>query len=391
MSNQVAIQVNGVSKTFRIPLEGSNGLKQKLINYIKGRRGYREFSPLNNISLTIEKGDFFGIVGRNGSGKSTLLKVLAGIYTPNRGGVVINGTLVPFIELGVGFNPELTGKENVFLNGALLGFSRKEIETMYESIVEFAELGEFMDERLKNYSSGMQVRLAFSIAIRARADILLLDEVLAVGDEAFQQKCYDYFDSLKKKKQTVIIVTHDMSSVRRFCNKAILIKDGEIICSGNPRLVADKYSDINTVSEDKTKEKTDIVEAVKPKYLTTNIVNGSRFNTNDSMIVKVIWENLQNTIFESVGINIYKQTGEHITGINSRTGNLPLDWKLKNEIELQLDLNIGSGKYFLEINLFEKEGKILDAIYNGPEFTIVNSKPTWSGMTELKHEWINKN
>lgn len=161
-SKEIAIKVEHLRKSFRIPLESSNGIKQKLINIFKGRKGYCDFTPLEDISFEIEKGDFFGIVGRNGSGKSTLLKTIAGIYSPTDGLVQVNGSLVPFIELGVGFNPELTGRENVFLNGALLGFSHDEMEAMYDDIVDFAELHNFMDERLKNYSSGMQVRLAFS-------------------------------------------------------------------------------------------------------------------------------------------------------------------------------------------------------------------------------------
>ena len=187
-----------------------------------------------------KKGEFLGIVGRNGSGKSTLLKVLSGIYVPEKGDVEVYGTLVPFIELGVGFNPELTGRENIYLNGALLGFSNAEVDEMYDEIVEFAELKDFMDQKLKNYSSGMQVRLAFSIAIRARGDILILDEVLAVGDAAFQQKCNDYFASLHGN-QTVVLVTHSMDNVRKFCDRAILIEDGKIKCEGDPEKVADEY------------------------------------------------------------------------------------------------------------------------------------------------------
>lgn len=238
---EIAIKVENLVKTFRIPLEAHSGLKQNLINFLKGRKGYREFSPLKGVSFEIGKGDFFGIVGRNGSGKSTLLKTLAGIYSPDGGAVHVSGTLVPFIELGVGFNPELTGRENVFLNGALLGFSRAEMEAMYDEIVDFAELHEFMEERLKNYSSGMQVRLAFSIAIKAEGDILLLDEVLAVGDEAFQRKCYAYFAELKRNKKTVILVTHSMDAVQQFCDKALMIDEGGIIKEGNPAVVAQTY------------------------------------------------------------------------------------------------------------------------------------------------------
>lgn len=250
MSDEIAIKVDSVSKTFRIPLEASSGIKQKLINTLKGRKGYREFTPLNDISFDIKQGEFFGIVGRNGSGKSTLLKTIAGIYSPEKGAVVVNGKLVPFIELGVGFNPELSGRENVFLNGALLGFSHKEMEAMYDEIVDFAELHDFMEERLKNYSSGMQVRLAFSIAIKAEGDILLLDEVLAVGDEAFQRKCFSYFAQLKKAKKTVILVTHSMDAVQQFCTRAMLISNGQVEYIGETARVASMYRDENMDREE---------------------------------------------------------------------------------------------------------------------------------------------
>ena len=210
-TSQIVLRVNNLHKSFRLPYENQNSIKGKLINF--RRRGYETQKVLKGVSFEVNKGDFFGIVGRNGSGKSTLLKLLAGIYTPNKGSVEVNGKLTPFIELGVGFNPELSGRDNVFLNGALLGFTRSEMEEKYDDIVAFAELERFMDQKLKNYSSGMQVRLAFSIAIRADADILVLDEVLAVGDEAFQQKCFQYFNDLKRLKKTVILVTHDMAAV----------------------------------------------------------------------------------------------------------------------------------------------------------------------------------
>ena len=240
-NSDIAISVKNLHKSFKLPTEQSFGLKQAIFNRLRGIKGYREQQVLKGLDFEIKKGDFIGIVGRNGSGKSTLLKILAGIYYPEKGDVTINGNLVPFIELGVGFNPELTGRENVYMNGALLGFSNEEMESMYDDIWEFAELKDFQDQKLKNYSSGMQVRLAFSIAIRARGDILLLDEVLAVGDAAFQQKCNDYFTNLKNSKQTVILVTHSMGNVKKFCNRAILLEDGKVTLSGNPKKVADAY------------------------------------------------------------------------------------------------------------------------------------------------------
>ena len=239
--SDIAIKVTNLHKDFRLPTEKAFGLKQAIFNRLRGVKGYKEQKVLNGISFEVKKGEFLGIVGRNGSGKSTLLKTLAGIYYPGKGEIVINGNLVPFIELGVGFNHELTGRENVYLNGALLGFSNKEMDEMYEDIWKFAELEDFQDQKLKNYSSGMQVRLAFSIAIRAKGDILLLDEVLAVGDAAFQQKCTDYFKSLHGN-QTVVLVTHSMENVRKFCDRAILIEDGKIAVSGDPKKVADAYT-----------------------------------------------------------------------------------------------------------------------------------------------------
>ena len=239
-----AIEVKNLSKGFILPTERAWGLKQAIFNRLRGVKGYKEQKVLKNIDFSVKKGEFLGIVGRNGSGKSTLLKILSGIYYPEKGSVTVNGSLVPFIELGVGFNPELTGRENVYLNGALLGFSNEEMDKMYDDIWKFAELENFQDQKLKNYSSGMQVRLAFSIAIRAKGDILVLDEVLAVGDAECQQKCNDYFASLKNQKQTIILVTHDMTSVEKFCDRAIMIENGKITIEGDPKKVAKAYMNL---------------------------------------------------------------------------------------------------------------------------------------------------
>ena len=236
----IVISVKHLHKSFNLPTEKAGGLKQAIFNRLKGIKGYTEQKVLNNLTFDIHKNEFVGIVGRNGSGKSTLLKTLAKIYFPEKGELEINGTLIPFIELGVGFNMDLTGRENVYLNGALLGFSNKEMDAMYDEIVDFAELRPFMNQKLKNFSSGMQVRLAFSIAIRAKGDILLLDEVLAVGDAEFQKKCNEYFAAIKGN-QTVILVTHDMNNVIKYCTRAILIEDGKIKLDGEPQEIAKAY------------------------------------------------------------------------------------------------------------------------------------------------------
>ena len=252
MEKPVVLSAEHVSKAFKLPTEQATGLKQAFINWTKGIKGYRMQQVLKDISFEVHQGEFFGIVGRNGGGKSTLLKLISQIYYPESGSITVKGKLVPFIELGVGFNPELTGRENVYLNGALLGFTTEQIDAMYDDIVEFAELEEFMDQKLKNYSSGMQVRLAFSVAIKAQGDILVLDEVLAVGDEAFQRKCNDFFTEIKKDPtKTVILVTHDMGSVKKYCTRAMMIADGEVVAIGDPESVSQTYTLANLEAEKK--------------------------------------------------------------------------------------------------------------------------------------------
>lgn len=248
MPTGIAIKVDHVSKVFKLPHEKVNSLKTAIVKFYKTKHTFDQQKVLDDVSFEIREGEFFGIVGRNGGGKSTLLKIIAEIYQPSEGSVSINGRLVPFIELGVGFNPDLTGRENVYLNGALLGFSRAEMHKMYDDIVDFAELGQFMDQKLKNYSSGMQVRLAFSVAIRARGDILLLDEILAVGDEAFQRKCFNYFEQLKREKKTVVLVTHNMTHVERFCDRALVIDKSKVVKLTNPKEAKEIYHKLNEES-----------------------------------------------------------------------------------------------------------------------------------------------
>lgn len=343
---RVAVKVENLTKSFRIPLEASSGIKQKIINLLKGKKGYRDFTPLKGVSFEINEGDFFGIIGRNGSGKSTLLKTLAGIYTPDGGTVAVNGKLVPFIELGVGFNPELSGKENVYLNGALLGFSHKEMEEMYEDIVDFAELHEFMEEKLKNYSSGMQVRLAFSIAIRAKGDILLLDEILAVGDEAFQRKCYSYFAQLKKEKKTVILVTHSMEAVQQFCNRAVLIDKEHKLVIGSPLEVAQIYRELN---EPKDKNHINNPDKSKNQYFDVDAIyknnNEGTLNFHFELTPKeAITED--DLVFTFA---ISKESGEMLYRFTSESLEEPLDFKLKNRIDMSIENVFPDGGYYVHV------------------------------------------
>ncbi|HVX92644.1 MAG TPA: ABC transporter ATP-binding protein [Candidatus Dojkabacteria bacterium] len=240
MDKNVAIEVKNLSKTFYIPDRKRTTLVEYLKAPVNAFRGQR-FEVLKDISFKVNHGETLAIMGNNGSGKSTLLKILAEIYVPDEGKIHINGSLVPFLELGVGFNPELTGYENIYLNGIILGMTKKFIEKKFDEIVDFAEIREFLDLPLKNYSTGMQVRLAFSIAFMSHADIYLLDEVFAVGDLHFQEKCRVVFKELKEKGKTIIFVSHSPELIKSFCDKAILLDEGKIVKYGNASEVADLY------------------------------------------------------------------------------------------------------------------------------------------------------
>lgn len=241
-SSKVAISVKNISKQFILPHERKDSIVEYITHPIKSLRAPKEkFQVLKNINFEINEGEFIGIMGKNGSGKSTLLKILSGIYLPTSGKVSIKGKMIPFLELGVGFNPELSGRDNIFFNGVILGMSMRYLRSKFDEIVSFAELERFIDLPLKNYSSGMQVRLAFSIAIMAQADIYLLDEVLAVGDMNFQQKCFAVFDNLIAQKKTIVLVTHSIDLVKKYCNRAFLLDKGVIETNLTKENVLIKY------------------------------------------------------------------------------------------------------------------------------------------------------
>lgn len=353
---KTVVKVSHVAKSFRLPKEHSSELKQTVINFVRGKKGYTNLHVLRDISFEVHEGDFFGIVGRNGSGKSTLLKLLAGIYQPSKGKIETVGKIVPFIELGVGFNPELTGRENVYMNGAMLGFSNEEVNKMYRDIVEFSELDKFMDQKLKNYSSGMQVRLAFSIAIKAQGDILILDEVLAVGDEAFQRKCDDYFQQIKKDKtKTVILVTHDMSSVRKYCDRAICIRDGDIVVAGSPDDVANTYTEDNFAKkEERAKnhgfpvglnETVPKLALSAPRQLLTSR-DRLEFSVNYSLVTP------RKDIFLAIAMLDVDRGG---IPYDSSTRTIPLD-KNKTEARFALPLHLfNDGNYRIKLSVWAGE------------------------------------
>lgn len=378
MSNQQpAVIVKDLYKSFKLPHEQHSGIKQLIINFAKRKKGYEVQRVLNDVSFEIKQGEFFGIVGRNGSGKSTLLKLLAGIYTPDKGHVQINGSLTPFIELGVGFNPELTGRENVFLNGALLGFSRPEMELMYGDIVSFAELERFMDQKLKNYSSGMQVRLAFSIAIRAKSDVLLIDEVLAVGDSAFQQKCFDYFNQLRKEKKTIILVTHDMSAVNRFCDRALYINAGKVEHIGTPEEVADLYLIHNLERGDKDEAPVELSEHASLEIAAAK-------QDDKELVLDISYKNNDNDAMY-VGMSLI-HNGIPIAEITT-----PMDMKLYGTGKLTYTLNtrgLNANVYQISAILCKQENRQLIAIgENRVSFAVTGTDITRGAALKLDHTW----
>lgn len=238
-----AIEVSHVTVKYNLMEEKVNTLKEYIVKIFKGKLLYNEFIGLKDVSFSVKKGDILGVVGFNGAGKSTLLKILAGVLQPSEGSVVVKGTIAPLIEVGAGFDPELTAKENIFLNGSILGHTRKFLESKMQEIIEFAELEAFVDVPIKNFSSGMYARLGFAIATIVKPDILIVDEVLSVGDFKFQQKCEERINEMIKQGTTIVLVSHDSELIRRVCTKAILLENGQLIALGNTQYVLDRFID----------------------------------------------------------------------------------------------------------------------------------------------------
>ena len=241
-SPEVLVDARGVSMQFRMPTERIDNLKEYAIKLLKFKIRYKRFDVLKDIDFRVERGESLALIGRNGAGKSTLLKIIAGIIRPTSGIVLTKGNIVPLLKLGAGFDSNASGKENIFLNGAMMGFSHREMQKKYDSIVEFSELGDFINAPLKNYSSGMISRLGFAIAVDVNPDILLVDEILSVGDAPFRQKCADKIAELKKSGVTFIVVSHSMQSVKDLCEKAVWLKDGRVFMEGDVNEVADAYT-----------------------------------------------------------------------------------------------------------------------------------------------------
>lgn len=346
-----AIIVENISKGFRIPHEKRNTVIENITGIVTGKKqDYEEFSALENISFRVKKGEKLGIVGENGSGKSTLLKIISGVLSPDEGNVTVKGKIAPFLELGVGFNPELTAEDNVRLYGAVMGMNRKEIEIKFDDIFEFAELERFKQMKLKNFSSGMYTRLAFATATATDPEILLIDEVLAVGDEAFQRKCYDKMNEFKMDGKTIVLVTHDLETVKKFCDSALLLEHGNMGSIGNSVKVIDDYrmnmrakeelvlmaqrgspsidaaeNGLEKVEQPKDRWGSGEVEIKEVKFIDENGDEKYIFETGESMIVRMKYSAKKRIEKPVFGIAIHRNDGVHINGPNTKTSGFPIE------------------------------------------------------------------
>ena len=376
------IEVEHLWKTFRIPHEKRNTAFEALVGLLDTKKGYEEFTALNDITFSLEKGEWLGVIGPNGSGKSTLLKIIANTIRPTKGRVKINGRITSFLELGVGFQPDLTAIENIRVYGAIMGFSDREIEERVDGILDFGGLKRFADTKLKNFSSGMVVRLAFSTAIQTEPRILLLDEVLAVGDMEFQQKCFDVFERYRKEDKTVVFVTHDMNSVKRFCDRALLLNHGEQVAFGDTGEVVDEYvyggvpeaacvpETVTEVEEAQTVEPT-VVEDVEvterwgnKRVVITDVEfidkfgnDCTTFMSGDSMKIRLRYyapKLVEEPVF---GVAIYDVDGLQCFGTNTELKNAPVELvEGVGHIDLIIEkIPMIEGKFLLTVAVHSKD------------------------------------
>jgi ABC-2 type transport system ATP-binding protein len=385
-----AIEVRGLEKTFRIPTHRVDSLKERIVRPFSAR-DYRELRALDGISFEIRQGEFFGIVGRNGSGKSTLLKLLASIYRADAGTIRMAGRLAPFIELGVGFNVELTARENIVLNGVMMGLTPAETRRRLDAMIDFAELRDFADLKLKNYSSGMLVRLAFSVMMHADADIMLIDEVLAVGDAAFQQKCADAFREMKAKGKTIVLVTHEMSAVEEYCHRSMLIDRGKIRRVGDPTEVGRDYLRLNFEQESSVEGTAD--EEVRVLDVWVEDDSGERAATVEHgkpIVLRVALEAAAPISGLGVGFIVANVDGvavfEFGGGVTDGEGALrPISPGERVEVRCTLENPLAEGRYFVHcgVNLAPTP-RVLSHIQNAIDFMVLGGAVN-HGVVFLEH------
>lgn len=401
-SNSLMIKVENLSKEYRLYDKPSDRLKQILFGDVKTY--YRQFNALHDLNFDIHKGESIGIVGRNGSGKSTLLQLIAGTLTPTSGQLEVNGRVSALLELGSGFNPEFTGKENVYLNGAILGISKEEMDTRYDDIIEFADIGQFINQPVKTYSSGMYVRLAFAVAINVEADILIVDEALAVGDTKFQIKCINKMKEIKKNGTTILFVSHAGEQVKRFCDKVIWLENGQIKEIGDAASVVNHYEDslqmenlnqqIESAAEEIIEEtNNDVLEERNPEILAKikNVnTNQIRINTFDEFKVTVEYEIYQKEIPNFLlGVAIYGGDRKYIFGPNTHLDKYEVpNSKGLHMVEYRIpSVPLMAGTYFIDVGIFVDGGLVCLDYINEVKQVSIESEYFSEGLVYINHEW----
>jgi len=393
VSGPTAIQVEDLHKSFRIPIHRVDSLKERMVRPFAAR-DYRELRALDGISFEIGQGEFFGIVGRNGSGKSTLLKLLASIYRADSGKIRMAGRLAPFIELGVGFNPDLTARENVVLNGVMMGLTPRETRRRLDAIVDFAELDEFVDLKLKNYSSGMLVRLAFSLMMEVDPDIFLIDEVLAVGDASFQQKCADAFREMKAAGKTIVLVTHEMATVEEYCHRAMLISEGKIAHLGDPEEVGRRYLRLNFEGVEATAASSDGGEDAAVRMLDARVVDGegkrvSSVEHGEQIRIRIEIEAREDFAALAVGHLIVSADGVNVCQLRAPIGGdppPPVKAGERLKVETTVDNLLGAGHYFVHVGINRLlEGGVALDVAGATEFVVFGG-PADRGLVSLPQQ-----
>lgn len=389
-SEQSAIRVRGLHKAFRIPNHRVHTLKERALHPLR-RTTFEELRALNGIDFDVNRGEFFGIVGRNGSGKSTLLKCLAGIYKVDAGSIDVAGRLSPFIELGVGFNPDLPARDNVAINAVMMGLTPREAKARFDQIIAFAELERFVDQKLKNYSSGMQVRLAFAVMLHTDPDVMLIDEVLAVGDAAFQQKCLDVFYRLRAEGRTIVLVTHAMGLVEQFCHRAMMISGGHITVIGNPAEVARAYLSENfrnLVSDTRTEPGG---EQVRLLDAWMSDAQGRRLDAiafGDAMRLHVSLQAVSPIRSPGISMWISNEDGVRVFAAGARENDDALsDFEAGEHVEFSIEAEnpLSAGRYYLGCSVVRGTAGLEVLLNNDRAVGIVSYGAEMHGLVGIDH------